>query len=122
MTVWEKAVVNIQKGTQKIASAAAMFSERVKAEIIIVRLKIRMHEVQERINELYQIIGRTVVELAKKNEMPEETEQMLRHDDIVSAVNELGNREREMEDLRGEIKNVQEASKPVTKQAEGPVV
>ncbi|HEX9019803.1 MAG TPA: hypothetical protein VF903_00930, partial [Nitrospirota bacterium] len=70
MTIWEKAVVNIQKGTQKVAAGAAMFSERVKAEVIIVRLKIRMDEVRDRINELYLVIGRTVVDLAKKNDMP----------------------------------------------------
>lgn len=122
MTIWEKAVVNIQKGTQKVAAGAAMFSERVKAEVIIVRLKIRMDEVRDRINELYLVIGRTVVDLAKKNDMPAETEQLLKHDDIVSAMNEIASRERELEDLRSEIGQVRDAAKPQTKQAEDTTV
>ncbi|HEX9020850.1 MAG TPA: hypothetical protein VF903_06275, partial [Nitrospirota bacterium] len=98
------------------------FSERVKAEVIIVRLKIRMDEVRDRINELYLVIGRTVVDLAKKNDMPAETEQLLKHDDIVSAMNEIASRERELEDLRSEIGQVRDAAKPQTKQAEDTTV
>ncbi len=45
VTIWEKAVLNMQKGSRKIAAAAAVFSERVKAELTIVRLRIRIDEV-----------------------------------------------------------------------------
>ncbi len=67
MTIWEKAVLNMEKGTRKLAVAAAIFSEWAKAELAIVRLRIRIDEVQAGIDELHRQIGRKVMDLKKQD-------------------------------------------------------
>jgi hypothetical protein len=122
MTIWEKTVLNMQKGAHKISATAAVFSERIKAEIAIARLRIRMNEVQALIDEQHRDIGRLIVDLAQRNELPKTTEQLLAIDDIASAMNELEERVKELGELNAEVKNEQDAFKPVTKQAEDTAV
>ena len=118
MTIWEKAVLNMQKGAQKITVAAATFSERVRAEIAIIRLRIRIDEVQSRREELERLIGRTLVELKQRDELPKSTDLLLKHETIATALNDLADRNKEMEELHQAVKNEEEAVKPATKQAE----
>ncbi len=106
MTIWEKTVVNLQKGSRKIAATAAFFSERVKAEISIVRLKIRIDEEQRRVDELYRSIGRKIVDLKRKGSLPKTSEQMLGDEDIAAAMTELSGAEQEIEHLKDEIKSI----------------
>ena len=115
MTIWEKAVLNMQKGVQKVSLVASLFSERVKAEIAIVRLRIRIEEIQDRIDELHRTIGLTIVELIKSNEIPKSTEDLLKHEIIAASLTGLVDRKKEIEDLKIEMKNEQDAFKPMTK-------
>jgi predicted nucleic acid-binding Zn-ribbon protein len=118
MTIWEKAVVNMQKGAQKINAAASVFSERVKAELAIVRLRIRIDEVQEHIDEQHRAIGRKIVELHRKGALPKESEQLFTDEDTATIMNELAAAEKEIEDLKNEIKNGREALRPDAKRSE----
>lgn len=120
MTIWEKAIVNMQKGSQKIIAFAEVFSERVKAELAIVRLRIRIEEMQAQIDELYKVMGRKIVELKNKGELPKTSEQLLNQDEIAAAMNELAQLKLEINDLQDEMKAEQEARKPVRKQNEEP--
>ncbi len=106
MTIWEKAVLNMQKGSRKIAAAAAVFSERVKAELTIIRLRIRIDEVQGRMKDLYSMIGRKVVDLKKKDALPKTAEQLLSDEEIAAALTELVAGEEEIGQLQNEIKNI----------------
>ena len=112
----------MQKGLQKINTFSAFFSERMKAEIAIVRLRIRIDEIQTQIDELYRTIGRRVVDLKNRGEIPKASEQLLRDEDIVSSMNELVEQKKEIEDLLNEIKIEQEARKPAPKQKEDSLV
>jgi predicted nucleic acid-binding Zn-ribbon protein len=118
MTIWEKAILNMQKGNGKIAAAAATLSERVKAELALVRLRIRIDEVQARIDDLHRLIGRTIVDLKKQETLPKATEQLLKVDEIVKAMAGLTDREREIEELKMEMKSIQTDFKATAKQAE----
>jgi predicted nucleic acid-binding Zn-ribbon protein len=119
MTIWEKAVANIQRGTQRITVTAALFAERVQAEITIVRLRIRISEVQARINELYQSIGRKVVNLALGDALPKATEQLIQNEEIAEAMHELADRKQEIEELSEKIKSEQTPFKSTPKRTEG---
>jgi len=121
MTIWEKAILNMQKGTQKITVAAAVFSERVKAELAIVRLRIRIDEIQTRIDVLYGAIGRKVVDLKNKNELPKTSQELLLDEEITAAMNELVQQKKEIEELKNDIKSEQDAFKPAPKQTEDTV-
>jgi hypothetical protein len=118
MTIWEKAVLNIEKGFRKITATAAVFSERVKAELAIIRLRIRIDEVQDRIDALHRIIGRKIMDLKKREALPKTTEQLLKADEIVIAMNELADREQELGELRTGMKNVQTDVRTTAKQTE----
>ena len=115
MTIWEKAVLNMQRGVQRISMVASTFSERMKAEVAIVRLRIRIEEIQAQIDGLHRTIGLTIVDLIKSNEMPKSTEDLLKHENIAVSLIELAERKKELEDLNVEMKNEQDAFKPVTK-------
>lgn len=111
MTIWEKAILNMQKGTQKLAATAALFAERVKYEIAIVRLKIRLNDVQALIEDQHRVIGRRLVDLKNASALPKTAEQLIKDDDIVAAINEIEAREKEKEELSAEMSAEQAAFK-----------
>jgi predicted nucleic acid-binding Zn-ribbon protein len=118
MNIWEKAILNMQKGSSKITVAAATFSERVKAELAMIRLRIRIDEVQARIDGLHRLIGRKVMDLKKQEALPKTMEQLLKVDDTMAAMTELADREQEIEELKEEMKNIRSEFKATTKEAE----
>jgi hypothetical protein len=118
MTIWEKAVLSMQRGSQRISVAAVLFAERVRVEIAVVRLRIRINEVQTRIDELYQGIGRTLVNLANGDALPKTSEQLVQNEDISLAMQELSDRKQELEELQDKIKSEQNLFKTVPKRKE----
>lgn len=118
MNIWEKVVLDMQKGTKKVAAAAATFAERVRAEVAIVRLRLRIDEVNSRIAELHRTIGRKLVDLHKKNVLPKTTDQLLKDEDIVAAIVELADREQEIEELNKSVKNIQTDIKTTVRHTE----
>ncbi len=122
MTIWEKAVLNMQRGALRISVAAVLFSERVRAEINIVQLRIRINEVQARINELYQIIGRKVVNLSTGDALPKTSEQLVQNEDISVAIQELADRKQEIEELNDKIKSEQNPFKTAPKRKEDAII
>jgi predicted nucleic acid-binding Zn-ribbon protein len=119
MTIWEKAILNMQRGSRRISISAALFAERVRVEINIVRLRIRIDEVQERIDAQYQAIGRKVDNLTRGEALPKTTEQLVQDEEIAAAMIELTDRKQELEELRSKIVDEQASVKTVQKQAEG---
>jgi seryl-tRNA synthetase len=121
MTIWEKAVFNMQRGAQRLSTTAAIISERLKAEITIARLRIRLDEVKAQINEQHRIIGRRVVNLANGVALPKTSEQLVNDEEIAAAMTRIEAHKKEMEDLHSEIANKQAEFKPVTKHEEPPL-
>jgi hypothetical protein len=119
MNIWEKAVFNMQRGTKRISIAAVLCSERVRAEIAIVRLRIRTNEVQERIDELYQGVGRRVVNLTRGDALPKTSEQLVQDEEISTLMHELADRKQELDELNAMIKTEQSSSKTALKRTEG---
>ena len=118
MTIWEKAAVNMQKGGKKIVAAAATLSEQIKIQLAVMRLRIRIDEVQTRIDELHRAIGMKVTDLTKQDLLPKTTELLLKDDVIVSAITELADRAQEIEELKADIRNMHIDFKDATKHAE----
>jgi hypothetical protein len=116
--IWEKVILNMQKGSGKLMVAAAMFSERVKAELNIVRIRIRLDNVQERINEQYRIIGHTLVELNNSGSLPKLAEQVLQDEKIAAPLLELAVLEKELDRLNDEIGNEASVYRSTPKQTE----
>jgi hypothetical protein len=83
-----------------------------------VRLRIRLEEVQDRINEQYRVIGSRVVALAREATLPKTSEQLVQDEEIAAAMIEIEARTRDREDLRTEIENEQSAFAPVEEKEE----
>ncbi len=109
MTVWEKVIVNLEKGAKKISAGAAVFSERIRAEISIARLRIRLDDLNSIIREQHAIIGRKIVELRNKDTLPESIELLLKEEEIAAALAEIVAREQDLNDIRAQIANEQAA-------------
>ncbi len=107
MAIWEKVIVNMERGAKRVATSAAFFSERVRAEVALARLRIRLHDVQTLINEQEAQIGRTIVSLRRKGELPDSTDSLLREEFIVTALAEIEAREKDVEEIRHEIAHEQ---------------
>ena len=122
MNIWEKVVLNMQKGSKNVAAAAATFAERVRAEVAIVRLRLRIDEVSSRISDLHRTIGWKLVDLQKKDALPKTTDQLLKDEDIVAAIVELADRGQEIDELNKEIKNIQTDFKTTIRQAEDRII
>ena len=118
MNIWEKVVLNMQKGSKNVAATAATFSERVRAEVEIVRLRLRIDEVSARIAELHRTVGWKLVDLQKNNALPRTTDQLLKDENIVAAIVELADREQEIEELKKKIKNIKTDIKTTIRHAE----
>ena len=121
MTIWEKAVFNMQRGVQRLSATAVIISERLKAEITIARLRMRLDEVKSQINAQYRIVGHRVVNLANGDALPKTSEQLVKDEEIAAAMTEIEAHKKEVEDLLSEIANEQAAFKPATKQEEPPL-
>ena len=118
MTIWEKAVLNIEKGGRKLAIAAATFSEWAKAELAVIRLRIRIDEAQRGIDELHRQIGRKITDLGKQDSLPKITEQLLKNEVISIALTEIAEREQELEGMKTEIRNIRTEYQTTEKQTE----
>ncbi len=118
MHLWEKAALNMQKGSRKVAAAAATFAERIRAEIAVVRLRVRIDEVRSRTDELHRAIGVAFVELHRKNELRKELEPLLQDDAVQEALAELDDRGQELAELREEIRRVRSDFDETVKQTE----
>jgi len=121
MAIWERVAVNVERGTRKLAAMAAFFAERVRAEMAIVRLRIRLDEVQSRIDEMHRLIGRRVVDLANRAAMPKAGEQLLKDEEIATALAEIVARKKDLEDLNEKIDSEQSAFKSEPAQKEDTV-
>ena len=104
MTIWEQTLLNLQKGYEKFVAFAALFNERVRAELDITRLRIRADDVQGRTDRLHMLIGRRIVEMKRKGDLPKGAEQIFKEEDVAAAIKEIADRERELQDVQAEIK------------------
>ncbi|MGE5809100.1 MAG: hypothetical protein ACM32I_08235 [Nitrospirota bacterium] len=118
MTIWGKTVLNIEKGGRKLTVAAATFSEWAKAELAVIRTRIRIDEAQRGIEELQRQIGRKITDLRKQDALPKSTEQLLKDEAISIALAEIADREQELEGLMTELKSIRIDYKTAVKQTE----
>lgn len=122
MIVFDKVLINLHKGYERLREIAAVFSERAKSELNLIRMRIRINGVQDSIDKLHRIIGRRVVDLRAKSALSKAEEQLLRDEEIVAAFAELARMKKELEDLIAELKREQADFTTVPKKPEDTVV
>jgi hypothetical protein len=118
MTIFDKVLINLHRGAERLKEIAAVFSERVKSDLNIIRIRIRMDGVQKSIDAAYRDIGRRVVDLRAKAAFSKAEEHLLNDEEIVAAFAELVRRKKELDDLNAELKREQTDFAAVTNKSE----
>jgi hypothetical protein len=112
MTVWEKTLINLQKGYAKLASFAATFSDRVKAEITIVRLRMQIDGIQAKVREQQQFIGQKLLEMKENDTLPRSFDLLFNNDEIASALEKIERYQKDREILLDDLQREAEVLKP----------
>jgi hypothetical protein len=113
MTLWEKTITNMQKGYERLAVFAALLSERVKAEINIIRLRMHLDEVQDSIRDRQAFIGRRLVELRNRGGHAGGVDRFFQNDEIMAALEEITRLENDVLNIQDDLRSESEALKPV---------
>lgn len=103
MTVWQKALINLEKGYDKLSSFAAVFADRVKAEITIIRVRMQIDDVRDRIGEQQRLIGARLLAQRSEDALPRSFARFFQQDDIVAALERITQLEKELEMLQEEL-------------------
>jgi hypothetical protein len=112
MTIWEKTLVNLQKGHTRLMSFAATFSERARAEVNIMRLKIHIDGVRRKISDQQQFIGRKLLKMKEDDRLPRTWDLFFQLDDIASAVEKIERYQKDEEILLDDLQHEAEVLKP----------
>lgn len=99
MNLWETTLVNLQKGYDRMTLFAATFSDWVKAEINIVRLRMQIDEVRAAIRSEHASIGGKIVSMREEGTLPRSFDQFFKSDEIASSLDKLTIAERTLDDL-----------------------
>lgn len=118
MTVWEKTLVNLQRGHDRLMSFAAILSERVKAEVTIVRLQMQISEIREKVREQHRIIGQKLLEIKDNDTLPVSFDHFFRSGEIASALERIERAQRDLESLREDLRDATEGLKPAPPDSE----
>ncbi len=119
MPLWDKTLINLQKGHDKLTSFAATFSERVKAEINVVRVRLQIDAVRENISEQHRVIGEKLLELQAENALPQTFELFFKNSEVVTALEKINQYERELENLKDELRSEARAVQAVPPRKSG---
>ena len=112
MTIWESTLINLQKGHTRLMSFAATFSERARAEVNIMRLRIHIDGVRGKINEQQQLIGRKLLEMKEDDRLPRTWDLFFQLDDIASAMEQIERHQRDEEIMLDDLQQEAEVLKP----------
>lgn len=103
MTLFDKVLINLHKGFEKLKYGAAFFSERVKFELNVIRMRIRINELRARTGELYARIGQKAAELRDGEARPDFFEDFLKDDEVTAAFDEIAKLNKEIDEITAEF-------------------
>ncbi|MDH4162568.1 MAG: hypothetical protein OEW15_07740 [Nitrospirota bacterium] len=119
MTVWEKALVNMEKGYTRVTSFAGTLSERVKSDIAIIRIRMQMDRVQKAIGEQHRKVGERLLEQSTGGTLPANFAAFFKQGEIASLLERIAQLEKEADGLLEELSREADAIKAKPKQPEG---
>lgn len=93
--MFERIRVNFTKGIGRIKWFAAVFSERLKIEIGVIKLMYKSDEMNQKKEELFRTIGRRVYEF---REHPDKN--ILRDRTVSEAIDEIARTEKDIAELQ----------------------
>jgi len=119
MTVWDRTLINLQKGHEKLTGFAQTFAERVKAEITIIRVRVQIDDVRGRIAEQQSAVGRRLLELRNGGSLPATFELFFKDSEVLAALEAIARYERDLENLKDELRSEAQAVQAVPPPRDG---
>jgi hypothetical protein len=114
MTVWEKTLINLQKGYGKLTSFAANASDRIKAEITIIRLRIQIDALRDTIGDLHRSIGRKLLEMKDTDTLPKSFDLFFADSEITAHREKIDRAQKDLEILLDDLRHECDALKTVS--------
>lgn len=114
MTVWEKTLINLQKGYGKLMSFAANASERIKAEITIVRLRMQIDGLRETIGDHHRSMGKKLLEMKDADALPASFDLFFANIEIASHLEKIERAQKDLEILLDDLRHESDALKAVS--------
>ena len=111
MAVWERTITNLQKGYDRLTSFAAVFSERLRSEVNIIRIRTQIDGVRSEMAEQHRIIGEKLLLMRDDGTLPASNELFFANDEIAAALERVAGLERELENLMDELQAEADALK-----------
>jgi hypothetical protein len=105
MPIWDKTLANLQKGHDRLTAFAQTFAERMRSEITIIRVRVQIDSVREKQGEQHRIIGRTLLEQRAAGTLPQTFELYFKSSEVTSALEKIAQYERDLENLRDELRS-----------------
>ncbi len=119
MPLWDRTLTNLQRGHDKLTALAQTFSERVKAEITIIRVRMQIDDIREKMAGQHGIIGRKLMELRTGGALPQSFELFFKDSEVISALEKIAQYERDLENLKDELRSEAQAVQAVPPQQDG---
>jgi len=111
MTVWEKTLINLQKGYGKLMFFAANASERIKAEITVVRLRIQIEELQDTIGDHHRSIGKKLLNMKDNDALPNSFDLFFTNAEITAHLEKIDRAQKDLEILLDDLRHESDALK-----------
>lgn len=111
MAVWERTITNLQKGYDRVTAFAAVFAERLRAEVNIIRLRTQIDGVRRDMDEQHRAIGRKLLAMRDEGTLPSTSELFFATDEVAAALERVAVLEKELENLLDELQEEAEALK-----------
>lgn len=111
MTVWERTLVNLQKGHGKLMSFAANASERIKAEVNIIRLRSQIDALRDTIGDHHRSIGRKLLEMKDSDALPKSFNLFFSNSDIPAHLEKIDLAQKDLEILLDDLRRESDALK-----------
>jgi hypothetical protein len=114
MTVWEKTLINLQKGYGKLMSFAANASDRIKAEITIIRLRIQIDALRDTIGDHHRSIGKKLLEQKDSDTLPRSFDLFFSSSEITAYLEKIDRAQKDLEILLDDLRHESDALKTVS--------
>ena len=114
MTVWEKTLINLQKGYGKLMVVAANTSDRVKSEITIIRLRMEIDSQRQTIGDHHRSIGRKLLEMKDTDALPQSFDHFFLNSEISAHLEKIDRAQKDLEILLDDLRRESDALKVVS--------
>jgi len=114
MTVWEKSLINLQKGYGKLMSFAATVSERAKAEINIIRLRMQIDALRGTIGDYHRSIGKKLLEMKDNDALPKSFDLFFTSSEITGQLEKIDRAQKDLEILLDDLRHESDALKTMS--------